>query len=144
MEYAFGGTLICQDLDMAKLLAFHPRVQKKCVTIEGDVVDPAGVFEGGAVPKEEPMLKSLEEIMTFEEQLKKTDDELKAVERQMGQMEELHRRWIKLSDDLGVKQHELGVLEKMMHQTTYYQLQEDVQNLKQEIGRFFVYLKSQI
>lgn len=138
MEYAFGSVLICKDFNTAKRVAFHERIQRKCVTLEGDVVDPAGVFEGGARPQEQPMLKSLEEIMELEKQKQKIDEELVTIEGRVRQMGDLHRTWVELRDQLEVKQHELGVLEKVMQQTSHYQLQEEVQNLKQEIGKFFL------
>lgn len=130
MEYVFGNVLICKDINMAKTLAFHPRIKKRCVTLEGDVIDPAGVFEGGSMPKEEPMLNTLVEIMQYEKELKRIDEQLREIE----QFDEVHQKWVTLSDQLKVKQHELAVLEKVMKNTWHYKLQEEIQNLKQEIG----------
>lgn len=134
MEYAFGNVLICKDFNTAKRIAFHEQIKKKCVTLEGDVVNPAGVFEGGALPKDEPMLKSLQQIMQCEEQLKIITEELKKIE----ELGEVHKKWVELNDQLEVKQHELGVMEKAMQNRADYQLQEEIENLKKEIGRIIV------
>ena len=40
VAHVFGGTLICSDLNVAKKVAYHQGVQRKCVTLDGDVVNP--------------------------------------------------------------------------------------------------------
>ena len=47
MKYVFANTLVCEDSDTAKKLAFDPYVRMKTVTIEGDVYQPNGVLTGG-------------------------------------------------------------------------------------------------
>lgn len=134
IESVFGGVLICKNLNLAKELAFHPRIRRKCVTLEGDVVDPAGVFEGGSAPKETPVLKSLEEIMPYEQRLKEIENEINITENKTTQIKETHTKWISLTDQLKVKQHALGVLQKALQQTSHYQLGEQIQHLKTEIA----------
>lgn len=66
MEYVFGNVLICKDLDVAKKVAFHNRIRKRCVTLDGDVVDPAGTLSGGAAQKGEPILSQIAKILEEE------------------------------------------------------------------------------
>lgn len=66
MEYVFGNTFVCKDLNVAKKVAFHPKIMKRCVTLDGDVVEPAGVLSGGARQKSEPVLLLLEQIVQSE------------------------------------------------------------------------------
>lgn len=40
MEYVFGSVLICPDMEIARRVAFHPGIEKKTITLEGDVFDP--------------------------------------------------------------------------------------------------------
>ncbi len=40
MQYVFGEAFVCEDSETAKKLAFDPRVNMLCVTIEGDVYSP--------------------------------------------------------------------------------------------------------
>lgn len=54
MAWVFGGVLVCADLDTARRVTFHPRVRCRCVTLDGDVVDPAGTLSGGARVKVAP------------------------------------------------------------------------------------------
>ena len=40
MEFVFGGVLVCPTLDQARLVAFHPGVEKRTITYDGDMFDP--------------------------------------------------------------------------------------------------------
>ena len=44
IEYVFGTTLVCESLDVARKVAFHPGVRARTVTIDGDVFDPSGIW----------------------------------------------------------------------------------------------------
>lgn len=51
LAWVFGNTLVCRDADTAKRVTFHPRVKRRCVTLDGDVYDPSGTLSGGARAK---------------------------------------------------------------------------------------------
>ena len=42
VEYAFGGALVCDSMDVARAVAFDAGVKARCVTLDGDVCDPRG------------------------------------------------------------------------------------------------------
>lgn len=42
---------VCDDADTAKKLAFDPRVNMRCVTVDGTVFDPEGIISGGSEQK---------------------------------------------------------------------------------------------
>lgn len=137
IEYVFGDVLICKDLNTARRVAFHQRIRRKCVTLEGDAVDPAGVFEGGAIPKETPMLQHLAEVMQCEEQLKTIEAEFNNVDVKIAQMGAVHKKWAALRDQLDLKRHELEMLQRALQQTSHYQLEMEIEHLKQEICVLF-------
>ena len=66
MEYVFGHVFVCRTLTEARQVAFHEKIKCKCVTLEGDIVDPAGVLSGGAIKKETPVLLQIRQIMEYE------------------------------------------------------------------------------
>lgn len=140
MEYAFGSVLICKDFNTAKRVAFHERIKRKCVTLDGDVVDPAGVFEGGSIPNEQPILNRITDTVALEKQLMTIEEELRTIDGQIEQMQQKHERWSKLNGQLQVKKYELEMLEQAMQISSYYMLQQEVQSLKQEIGRLFYFI----
>ena len=47
MEYVFGTTLVCNNMDNAKKVTFDKRIMTKSVTLDGDVFDPQGTLHGG-------------------------------------------------------------------------------------------------
>lgn len=51
MVWVFGDSLICPNLTICKKVAFHPKIMKRCITLDGDVVSPHGVLSGGSAVK---------------------------------------------------------------------------------------------
>ena len=47
MEFVFGSSFVCKDMNTAKKVTFDERVQKRSVTLGGDSFDPAGTLTGG-------------------------------------------------------------------------------------------------
>lgn len=47
MEYVFGGTLVCNNMDNAKKVTFDKSIMTKTVTLGGDTFDPQGTLTGG-------------------------------------------------------------------------------------------------
>lgn len=48
MKYIFGGSFVCNNLEDARKVTFHDKIMRKTVTLDGDVVDPAGTLTGGS------------------------------------------------------------------------------------------------
>ncbi|MPC39477.1 Structural maintenance of chromosomes protein 2 [Portunus trituberculatus] len=47
MEWVFGSTFVCREMDSAMKVAFDKNIMRKTVTLEGDIFDPAGTLTGG-------------------------------------------------------------------------------------------------
>lgn len=62
MESIFGNVFITKDLNIAKIVCFHESIKKRCVTLDGDVVDPAGTLSGGSMQNNASVLKLLEDL----------------------------------------------------------------------------------
>lgn len=48
MKYIFGSSFVCNNLEDARKVTFHDKIMRKTVTLDGDVVDPAGTLTGGS------------------------------------------------------------------------------------------------
>lgn len=73
----FGGAFVCEDGETAKKLAFDPRVNMICVTLEGDVYSPNGSLSGGSSSGGgHEILKKVKELNKLEEELKYADHKL--------------------------------------------------------------------
>lgn len=49
MEFVFGTTFVCNNMDNAKKVAFDKRIMTRTVTLGGDVFDPHGTLSGGVL-----------------------------------------------------------------------------------------------
>ncbi|RXG57275.1 Structural maintenance of chromosomes protein 2 [Armadillidium vulgare] len=83
MQWVFGSVFICKDMDSAKQVAFHPSIMKRTVTLDGDVMDPAGTLSGGARRKGGSILSQLDSMFEIGEQLQTGTEELEALERRL-------------------------------------------------------------
>lgn len=59
MEYVFGTTLVCPDMNVAKQVTFEPSVRARTVTLDGDSFDPSGTLTGGSRRASESVLSRL-------------------------------------------------------------------------------------
>lgn len=84
MQYVFGDAFICEDNETAKKVAFDPRVRMRCVTLEGDVYNPAGVISGGSSSENGiELLKKVKELIRLEEELRYVDNKLQDGSREL-------------------------------------------------------------
>jgi len=70
MQFIFGTTLICNNSDIAKRLAFDKNVKTKCVNLEGDVFDPSGSLTGGSNVRQDSILNKVQEYNMYQEKMK--------------------------------------------------------------------------
>ena len=47
MEFVFGSSFVCADMNSAKKVTYDEKVMKKSVTLGGESFDPAGTLSGG-------------------------------------------------------------------------------------------------
>ncbi|NWH50268.1 SMC2 protein, partial [Fregata magnificens] len=84
VEYIFGATLICNNMDNAKKVTFDKRIMTKTVTLDGDMFDPQGTLHGGSVCSQAaPILSKLQEMKDVEVELKTKESELETVENEL-------------------------------------------------------------
>lgn len=79
MQYVFGDAFVCETAEVAKKLAFDPRVQMNCVTLEGDFYSPAGTLSGGSASSLSggtDVLKKVKNLMKLEEEFRYCDQKL--------------------------------------------------------------------
>ena len=112
IEYVFGTTLVCETLDVARKVAFHPGVRARTVTLDGDIVDPSGVLEGGARSRSVPVLQLLAEANQLRDRrvaLEQEAAQLRAsFERLRGKRQEEQR----VQGRLELELHNMEVLER--------------------------------
>ncbi|XP_063277812.1 structural maintenance of chromosomes protein 2 [Prinia subflava] len=133
MEYVFGTTLVCNNMDNAKKVTFDKRIMTRSVTLDGDVFDPQGTLHGGASSQAAPILSKLQEVKGVEIELKKKESELAAVENELASLKMVAERYQQLKQQWEMKSEEAALLDKKLHQSAYHKQEEELLALRKTI-----------
>ncbi|NXS19256.1 SMC2 protein, partial [Mystacornis crossleyi] len=119
MEYVFGTTLVCNNMDNAKKVTFDKRIMTRSVTLDGDAA---------------PILSKLQEMKDVEIELKKKESELAAVEKELASLKKVAEKYQQLKQQWEMKSEEAELLKKKLHQSAYHKQEEELLALKKTIG----------
>uniref|UniRef100_A0A0X3NVR8 Structural maintenance of chromosomes protein n=1 Tax=Schistocephalus solidus TaxID=70667 RepID=A0A0X3NVR8_SCHSO len=134
MDYVFGGLLVCPTLDIARKVAFHPGIERRTVTFDGDVFDPQGTLSGGSrAPAATTLLARLAEWKKVEQALQQAQSQLETARAASQAAAERARQVADLTDQLDAERHQLGILEASMRQSETHRLRSDLERLKSEL-----------
>ncbi|NWV14787.1 SMC2 protein, partial [Ptilonorhynchus violaceus] len=146
MEYVFGTTLVCNNMDNAKKVTFDKRIMTRSVTLDGDVFDPQGTLHGGncwfysynnivcSSSKAAPILLNLQEMKDVEVELKTKESELETVENELASLKKAAEKYRQLKQQWEVKSEEAEMLQKRLHQSAYHKQEEELLALKKTIA----------
>ncbi|KAM6036476.1 structural maintenance of chromosomes protein 2 [Theristicus caerulescens] len=133
MEYVFGTTLICNNMDNAKKVTFDKRIMTRSVTLDGDTFDPQGTLHGGACSQAAPILSKLQEMKDIEVELKTKESELETVEKELASLKNVAEKYRQLKQQWEMKSEEAELLQTKLHQSTYHKQEEELLALKKTI-----------
>uniref|UniRef100_A0A8C2SSU3 Structural maintenance of chromosomes 2 n=1 Tax=Coturnix japonica TaxID=93934 RepID=A0A8C2SSU3_COTJA len=133
MEFVFGTTLVCSNMDKAKKVTFDKRIMKKSVTLQGEIFDPQGTLSGGASAHVTSILVKLKTMREAEEKLKIKKSLLEAVERELANLKNTAEKYQHLKQQLEMKVEEEGILQAKIRQSSYHKQQEDLFALEKTI-----------
>lgn len=129
MNWIFGQIFVCRNMESAKKVAFNQRIMKKCVTYQGDVVDPMGTLSGGAAPKSESLLLMLDQLKNVEMTLKKMELTLSNLDTRLKSMNQMAEGYTGIKQKYDVKKYEVDVMMQKLQQTTHGRMKEEVGSL---------------
>ncbi|XP_041969024.1 structural maintenance of chromosomes protein 2 [Aricia agestis] len=133
MAWVLGGTLVCSDLSVAKRVTFHPQVRTRCVTLDGDVFDPAGTLSGGARAKGGSLLLQLAELKQLEQEIQDLEAELAQCNRELASAQGASDGHAALQHKLEVSTHALSVARARVEATATAQLHAEIQSLRKQV-----------
>ncbi|NXE94439.1 SMC2 protein, partial [Menura novaehollandiae] len=140
MEYVFGTTLICNNMDNAKKVTFDKRIMTRSVTLDGDVFDPQGTLHGGNCwfysynNIAAPILSKLQEMKDVEVELKTKESELETIENELASLKKVAEKYQQLKQQWEMKSEEAELLQKKLHQSAYHKQEEELLALKKTIA----------
>ncbi|XP_049877552.1 structural maintenance of chromosomes protein 2 [Pectinophora gossypiella] len=133
MSWVFGSTLVCRDADTAKRVTFHPRVKRRCVTLDGDVYDPSGTLSGGARAKGGSILVQIQELKGLEQELAHANSQLEELSRELNAMQSVAEQFNTKQQRLEMMSHELEVIKARIATTTHAQMHAEIETLRAQV-----------
>uniref|UniRef100_A0A2C9K7S9 SMC hinge domain-containing protein n=1 Tax=Biomphalaria glabrata TaxID=6526 RepID=A0A2C9K7S9_BIOGL len=135
MEYTFGSVFICSDMDSASKVAYDPQIMKKCVTLEGDTVDPAGTLSGGARAQTTSMLAMLHELRSAEEKVTSKSKRLAELDRNLDAIKRAAGKYTESKQQYDLKAQEAEQVRIRLEQSSHHQQLEEVNALKASVAQ---------
>jgi structural maintenance of chromosome 2 len=136
IHFVFGTLFVCEDLNTAQRVTFHPNVLTRSVTLDGDLCDPQGTLTGGSLKGqalENPILLRIHEWRTMKEQLTQHQHTLDEIVTQLTSLQNIKSEHIELTQQLELKTHSLELLQKRIAQTAHFQLVQKIQTLEAQL-----------
>ncbi|XP_015189137.1 PREDICTED: structural maintenance of chromosomes protein 2 [Polistes dominula] len=133
MTWIFGQIFICKDMETAEKIAFHKKIMKKCVTLEGDIFDPVGALSGGAASKTESVLLKIEEYNKMKDLLKQKQQDLLKIDEDLITNEKAREQYVLLKDKYDLIKYEINMIQQRLQQTLHHKTKEEVELLKTNI-----------
>ncbi|XP_037230207.1 structural maintenance of chromosomes protein 2 isoform X1 [Falco rusticolus] len=133
MEYVFGTTLVCNNMENAKRVTFDKRIMMRSITFDGDVFDPQGTLRGGGCLQFTSVLSNLQEMKNVAAKLKEKESELGTVEDELARLKKVAEKYRQLKQQWEMKSEEAELLKTKLHQSAYHKQEEELLALKKTI-----------
>ncbi|XP_047994566.1 structural maintenance of chromosomes protein 2 [Leguminivora glycinivorella] len=133
MGFVFGGTFVCKDADTANKVTFHPQIRKRCVTVEGDVYDPAGTLSGGARVKGGSVLVQIQQLKQLEQELGQADMQLQQYQSELNAMQAAAEAYSSKQQRFDMMSHELEVVKARLATTSHAQTHAEIESLRARV-----------
>lgn len=134
INFVFGSAFVCKNLDIAKKIAFHPQIRRKCVTIEGDVVNPDGTLSGGSVSKESSIFSEMNAIKDIKRKIIQLQNTAGEINLKNQKLLSLSHEYRITKEKLSLKTMELQAAKSRLAISTFSAHQNEIKELKKSIG----------
>lgn len=115
MQYVFGGSILCNDKNIANNIAYKS-LGLKCITIDGDVYDPSGTMTGGSNANSSGILNTLAQVNRLKDEQSLLEKELNQVITQLKQIEKKRNMVTEYENEIELIHHNIQ-LKKSKFQT---------------------------
>ncbi|XP_010576444.1 PREDICTED: structural maintenance of chromosomes protein 2 [Haliaeetus leucocephalus] len=133
MEYVFGTTLVCNNMENAKKVTFDKRIMTRSVTFDGDIFDPQGTLHGGACAQAAPILSKIQEMKDVAVELRTKETELETIENELASLKNVAEKYRQLKQQWEMKSEEAELLQTKLCQSAYHKQEEELLALKKTI-----------
>lgn len=135
IEYVFGRSFICTNMDVARKVTYHPRIMTSSITLDGDSLEPEGTLSGGAASDQQPVLIKIAEIKKLTRELDAKMKELREIQTEITKITPIAQKYNQIKDQLDTNEYELNSIKQLLAQTSYQKHQQEIEDAKAEIGK---------
>ncbi|EXC13941.1 Structural maintenance of chromosomes protein 2-1 [Morus notabilis] len=133
MEFIFGSTFVCKNVDAAKEIAFSREIRTPSVTLEGDIFQPSGLLTGGSRKGGGDLLRQLHDLAVAEEKLSTHQKRLTEIEGKIAELLPLQKKFTDLKSQLELKWYDLSLFQGRAEQNEHHKLGELVKKMEKEL-----------
>ncbi|EAY06811.1 SMC flexible hinge domain protein, putative [Trichomonas vaginalis G3] len=141
IRYVFSDTLVVDTLQGAREVTFDKNIMMKSVTLEGDIVDPAGTLTGGSRPQNSGIIEKISlftqkvnEEKDIKEKLRQINDELRTLENDSRKYRDLMHQKDIMEYELNIANTAIANSRSAEYQRQYDEIQNELkQNSEDEV-----------
>lgn len=108
----------------------------RCVTLEGDIVDPEGTLSGGSRPKGGAVLVEVAVVKKLFKSIENVTIQLQDINAKIAKIQKAAQTYHQIKEELDLQQHELNNVKQRLSQSSFQQHQAEITELKQKNGNF--------
>lgn len=133
IQYIFGGTFVCKDLEAAKAVTFNRNINVRSYTLDGDEMSPDGALSGGAVSQGASVLDEIANIKKFRNDYNTKLRECEELARKIESLQGVAAQFRNIKDKIDTVQLQLTAAQERIQQTAFQQDQNEIDELKNKI-----------
>ena len=137
IKFVFNNILVVDTLDGARKVAFDNGVRMKCVTLDGDFVDPSGTLSGGSRPSSQRSI--IANVTNYKEKCRNVrhlQREISDITQRLQQMEGASREYRDMMTNKEILQHQLDLAETSIRNSRANELQERIDRINTELEQY--------
>lgn len=134
MEYAFGNTFICANMEVAKKVTFANNIRKRSVTLEGEVFDPSGTLSGGSMGNKGKLLAELSPVAKMKTTIALKQNQLTEIQTKIRQLQKVKERYDYLCEQCELKENEARLLKSKIEHSNHHKQLEELQKLQESLA----------
>ncbi|MES1922336.1 Structural maintenance of chromosomes protein 2, partial [Bonamia ostreae] len=132
MEFVFGSTLICPNLETAKIVAFELQKRVRAVTLDGELFEPHGTLSGGSKTRSKSLLLSLQHNNALQNSILKLKKNLGALDEKAENLKKSNSFETK-TEKLQLMEHQFLSSIRRNKNLRGIELKEEIQSTEKEI-----------
>lgn len=107
----------------------------RCITLEGDSVDPEGTLSGGARQEGAAILDAVSEIKRLRAAFQPKEQEMEQIKDQIIQISQIGKVYNKCKEEMDTLQIEYETVKQRLAQTSFQKHQQEIEDAKAEISK---------